>query len=127
MLTGAATVSISVLQIYKPTFDLAASLAGLVLKAKKCVLVSVAAPFSVKADARIKEWLLKNIWDWRDFNVLPCGTYLGFLMGPAAGTPQWDKTLAKYALGAKAVFIGRQVASKRFHLGVPELRLLRCA
>jgi hypothetical protein len=46
-----------------------------VLKAKKCVLVPVAAPFSDKTDARIKEWLLKNIWDWRDFNVLPCGTY----------------------------------------------------
>jgi hypothetical protein len=100
---GAAITSISVLAVYKPIFDSAADLAGLMLKAKKCVLVPVAAKFTEETADKIRQWLHDHIHEWRNFQVQACGTYLGFEMGPVAGASQWTKPFTKYAARAKAI------------------------
>ena len=71
------------------------------------ILVPLAAPFSETTCIKVKEWLRDHIYEWRDFNVLPAATYLGFQMGPAAGVAQWDKPLAKYSSRSKGVALTR--------------------
>jgi hypothetical protein len=92
---GGALACIGVLPIYKSTFDLAATLANLTLKPKKCVLIPIAAQFNAETVGKVKAWLLNNLPEWKDFNILPFGTYLGFQIGPKAAATQWEKTLGE--------------------------------
>ena len=72
---GAAISSISVLAVYKPIFDSAADLAGLVLKPKKCVRVPLAARFAeettnkIKAYSGLAELPSGSVWDVPGFRV----------------------------------------------------------
>ena len=112
---GGALSCIAVLPIYKSTFDLAATLAGLTLKPKKCVLIPIAAEFNAKIIDKVKAWLLNYLPGWKDFNILPFGTYLGFQIGPSAGATQWDKPLAKFREAANAIALTRSSAAISVH------------
>ena len=44
---------------------------------------------------QIKEWVARNIPDWRDFNVKGSAEFLGMYLGPSAGRDNWIKPIAK--------------------------------
>ena len=41
------------------------------------------------------DWLTVNIPEWSNFKVVSHAEYLGFEVGPTAGSHQWDKVLRK--------------------------------
>jgi hypothetical protein len=112
---GGALPCIGTLKTYKSTFDLAATLAGLVLKPTKCILVPIAERFNAVVVQNIKAWLCGNLGGWKDFNILPFGTYLGFQIGPSAGTTQWDKPIIKYRSAAKTIAMTHASAAISVH------------
>ena len=93
---GAALKYLRGLLILEPIFSLAQALAGLTLKPKKCVLI-ILAPLSEEVEKRIKLWLTANIPRWADFSISDQGKYLGFHLGPKAGTKIWAGPMAKYS------------------------------
>ncbi len=79
----------------QPCFSAAEAVAGLSLKAIKCKLVPLL-PFSQALADQIREWLSSNIPAWKDFSIAPTAKYLGFFLGPMAGTKQWESPIQKY-------------------------------
>ena len=68
------------LNVLAPIFDHAASLAGLNLKAVKCVLVPLC-HFSDRVKKDIRKWLSRNIPQWSNFAIEPSAPLLGFMLG----------------------------------------------
>ena len=100
---GAALRSIKELKIYYNVFRLSELLAGLTLKPSKCVLVPLWANFSKAVGETIRKWLEDNLPQWKDFKILPCTKYLGFMMGLAAGSSQWKHAADKWQTRALSI------------------------
>ncbi len=92
---GASLRSLKQLMLLFPIFKDAQTLAGLLLKPPKCVLVPLV-PWSSEVVNQIKKWLEKHIPLWANFNIKPTSKYLGFFMGPQSGSQQWLAPFAKY-------------------------------
>ena len=67
-----------------------ASVAGLHLNTKKCVIIPLVRPDSLTFFA-YHDWLVQHIPEWSEFKVASHGEYLGFEVGSAAGKHQWVK------------------------------------
>ena len=78
---GAALHSIYDLCLMKPIFDLAASVAGLALQRKTCIIVPIAQALTEDLTSRIKAWLAAEIPGWQDFKIQGAALYLGFVLG----------------------------------------------
>ena len=90
------------LLVVAPVFKKAALLAGLNLKAIKCVLVPLC-QFSDKVAQDIKKWLKRNIPEWSEFSIASCTNMLGLYIGPGAGTLNWTKQITKIKDRVKAI------------------------
>ena len=93
---GAALASYRHLKYFHPIFAKASEIAGLRLKPPKCNLVPTSIMFSEEIVRTIGSWLRKHIPEWQNFQVVPAAKYLGFYLGPAAGSLQFLSTLRKY-------------------------------
>ena len=91
---GACLSRLKHLNILAPIFDVAASLAGLNLKAIKCVLVPLC-QFSERVKKDIQKWLKRNIPKWSTFSIESAANLLGMYVGPGASSLNWHKQLAK--------------------------------
>ncbi len=100
---GAVLKKLSALKILYPIFQLARLAAGLELKPIKCNLVPLV-PLSPSLIISIMAWLKRNIPVWGSFKVLPTAKYLGFYLGPAAGSRQWVAPMQKYTDRANDIF-----------------------
>jgi hypothetical protein len=100
---GAALADFRFLKYCYPVFVEAEKCAGLSLKPVKCVIVPTSHTLDVHIALRIKTWLQENIPDWINFNIKSAAIYLGFLLGPTAGSTQWDKLMRKYLARARAI------------------------
>lgn len=92
---GGALKGILALVYLFPIFECAEEVAGLTLKPPKCVIIPLR-PFSLQLVENIKIWLERHIPKWSKFQIKPTSKYLGFFVGPAASTQQWDDAGKKW-------------------------------
>ena len=91
---GVALSRLKCLGLLHPIFVSAQSLAGLILKSSKCILVPLCS-LSDRTRQDILKWLMRNIPDWAEFKIKDATKLLGFYVGPAAGTYNWTEQIAK--------------------------------
>ena len=91
---GVCLARLSSLALLTPIFSAAKSMAGLSLKAPKCILVPLCR-FSPKVARDILKWLGRNIPEWSQFTILDCTKFLGFYIGPGAGRMNWIEQTSK--------------------------------
>jgi len=99
---GACLSRLKHLNILAPIFDSASSLAGLNLKASKCVLVPLC-QLSDRVKQDITKWLRRNIPQWAEFKVESSANLLGLYVGPGASKQNWHKQLCKIKDRVKAI------------------------
>ena len=87
---GSSLLRISSLLQTHCVFKVMASVAGLHLNTKKCVIIPLV-PKDSSTFLAYHEWLVQHIPEWSEFKVASHGEYLGFEVGPAAGEHQWVK------------------------------------
>ena len=63
----------------------------------------------------VLEYMGREIPEWANVTVAPCGKDLGFYIGPAAGTRLWEEPTRKWTARAEAIACSRLAPS----LGVP--------
>ena len=80
-------------------FEEFASLANLDLNIGKTVIVPL---FPSPALDAVKAQLQAELPAWRQVQILYCGKYLGFQVGPSAGESCWNEATAKYKQRATA-------------------------
>jgi hypothetical protein len=100
---GASLNSLSSLLEIKPCFDAAERLGGLGLKPAKCVIIPTVAILTDELAAKVKEWLNRFLPGWADFRIKATSKYLGFQVGPASGSSQWNAAIQKYKDRAVAI------------------------
>ena len=100
---GASLASIVHLVDMFKIFDVARLVAGLSLKAKKCVIIPVSSIFSNELHDAIRTWLASNLPRWADFTVSAAGKYLGAYLGPAASQKLWTNAANKWASRAHTI------------------------
>ena len=99
---GACLSRLKHLNVISPVFGKAAQLAGLNLKAAKCVLVPLC-QFSDKVAQDIRKWLRRNIPNWANFSIACCTNLLGLYLGPGAGALNWSKQIVKIRDRVKSI------------------------
>ena len=57
-------------------------LLNLILKPKKCIIIPLGAPVTDELVALVKDYLAREIPEWKDFEVADKGKYLGIMLGP---------------------------------------------
>ena len=72
-----------------------ALVANLILQSKECVIV-LFVPSTSPIFHQYSEWLSSNIPEWTDFKIASHAEYLGFEVGPTAGSAQWDKVALSF-------------------------------
>ena len=100
---GVALRKLSDLIALASVFSAAELTAGLRLKPPKCVLVIISQPFAADLVCSVKKWLAENIPSWSNFKIASDAKYLGFQLGPTAGSSQWNDALCKYTRRAYAI------------------------
>jgi hypothetical protein len=100
---GAALASIDSLTDLSRIFDAARSVAGLSLKASKCVIIPVCGFFTNDLSNAVRAWLISHLPDWGEFKVSAAGKYLGASVGPAAGRTLWTNAANKWASRAHLI------------------------
>jgi len=102
---GACLSRLKHLNVLAPIFDHAASLAGLNLKAIKCVVVPLC-QFSDRVKRDIIKWLRRNIPKWSELSIDSAANLLGMYIGPGANALNWHKQLRKMKDRVKAIQSG---------------------
>ncbi len=100
---GVALRSLKYLCLMEPIFSQARLLAGLVLKSPKCVLIPLA-PITLAMKNAVKAWLGRHTPTWQAFEIKASGKYLGFYLGPSAGSQIWLTPVAKYMKRVSDIF-----------------------
>jgi len=72
------------------------AVSGLVLKPSKCVIILTVCQCTPQILENIRGWLEIHIPEWRGMKIQACAKYLGFFLGPAAGSVQWNGPMAKF-------------------------------
>ena len=113
---GAAIANISALRVFSCIFRVAADVANLRLKPRKCNVVPTAVNYSPHAVELYRNWLAANTPAWYGFHVDPEGKYLGFMLGPAANDSSWTNPLHKWIKQAKTIGAAQLPGSVGTHL-----------
>ena len=95
-----------VLVSLEPIFQDAKDFAGLNLKPSRCVI----APLCETSNSRARNvfsWLESNLPPRKDFLIKDASKYLGFVLGPKAGTLQWKAPLEKYKDRVEEIYNSR--------------------
>lgn len=87
---GAALRKLKQLHILHQLFSEMQKASGLILKPAKCVIVLLTFEANSAVTFTIKESLLHYVPDRANFQIANIAKYLGFFLGPDAGTKQWD-------------------------------------
>lgn len=106
---GASIKGISDLCHLYPIFKAAEKLIGLILNAKKVVLVPVADELSDAVRHRITQYLIENLPAWSTCRIQGAVLYLGFYIGPGAGLQNYTAAIRRYI--ARAKYVGRTGSS----------------
>ena len=69
---------------------------GIFLKPAKCFLVVSVAELSDDLVAAIKNWLLKSIPEWSEFNIASAAKYLGVYLGRDGAQLTFEQPITKY-------------------------------
>ena len=78
---GSVLRALSDIRYQYSVFKLAEKTAAMFLKPSKCFLVVSVCDLSETVRAAIQEWLRENIPEWKDFQIVPAGKYLGVVLG----------------------------------------------
>ena len=113
---GASLRKLSTLTVLHRIFVAAQRVSGLTLKPKKCLIVPTSMRCSPHTVECIRDWLVRNLPTWAHFQILPCGKYLGFRLGPTVGDSQWSDVLDKYR------FLCHLIASAQTAASISSLR-----
>ena len=89
---------------------------GLRLKPKKCVIIPLAEKFHTALIALYRSWLAIHIPEWEHFSIVPHGKYLGFMLGPDAGTAQWEGPKNKYKDRVNKLAVAHMPTSLACHM-----------
>ena len=92
---GIALAHLKYLVYLAPIFEKASPFAGLSLKPPKCVLVPLV-HLTDRISRQISTWLATNLPIWGNFLIKGASKYLGFFLGPQAGSHQWVAPFRKY-------------------------------
>jgi hypothetical protein len=93
---GVYLESIELLWQFKKVFWAIKRVSGLCLGIPKCVIIPLTDGEWEPLSLSIKGWLSVNIPEWVDFQITRSAEYLGMMMGPNAGSKQWDKVIDKF-------------------------------
>ena len=74
---GSALKQLSYIKTQHSIFKLAQQVAGMVLKPSKCFLVVSCVDLTDEVRAAIKRWLLDNVPEWKDFQIVSTGEVFG--------------------------------------------------
>ena len=77
-------------------FELARRAAGLSLKPRKCCIIPLSAPLTPHLIEVLRDFLVRYVPAWSQFNISDTAEYLGIWIGPAANSRQGVAQLAKY-------------------------------
>ena len=80
-----------------------AAVSNLTLKPKKCIIVPLAEVVNDIVVSNIKSWLCTHIPPWKDFIIQSYGKYLGYIIGPAADSQQWQSPISKWRARTHAI------------------------
>ena len=69
-----------------------ANIFGLILQTAKCVIIPLV-PHTSKFHPCYRPWLKLYLPCWAKFKIADAAEYLGFHIGPKAGSVQWDEVL----------------------------------
>ena len=92
---GGSLLRMTSLLVLHTIFDTMATVAGLILNTSKCVIIPLV-PSSSPLFCSYRVWLEKHIPDWASFKIATHAEYLGFEVGPEAGSYQWVKVLEAF-------------------------------
>ena len=98
------------LKILHGIFQLAARTSGMFLKPAKCFLAVTAVDLNTDVVHAIKQWLLVNIPDWADFQIVAAGKYLGVWLGKDGDTRTWAIPSEKYLERSAEIAVGQAPA-----------------
>ena len=73
------------------------------LKPGKCNLIPTNLSLSPELCAWLRQWLIVNIPEWKEFQIVARAKYLGFIMGPATKGAQWTSAINKWTGKVKAI------------------------
>ena len=113
---GASMGNISSLVSLHACYSEMQVVSGLRLKPKKCVIIPLAAKFHTALIAQYRSWLAAHIPEWEHFTIAPHGKYLGFMLGPDAGTAQWEGPKHKYKDRVNKLAAARMPTSLACHM-----------
>ena len=79
--------------VLQPIFQEFHRISALQLNPRKTVMVPL---WPYKGEGSIRKLIREFCPGWVDFDIAPCGKYLGYVIGPGAGQDRWSKPLAKF-------------------------------
>ena len=80
---------------------------GLILKPNKCVIVLLSHVANEGNVEAVRQWLLREIPEWVEFQVTNSAKYLGIFMGPKSSSSQWAGPLAKAYISGQITPLAR--------------------
>ena len=92
---GSALLQIASLNALHRIFKVMAVVSNMVLHIKKCVIIPLVPPDS-QYFSQYSMWLQQHLPDWSEFKIATHAEYLGFEVGPTAGSCQFDKVFASF-------------------------------
>jgi len=93
---GAALRRMDDLVILARIFEDFRKASRLTLKPAKCILILTVCDEALENLDKIRQWLSEFVPLWRGMKIQACAKYLGFYLGPKAGSAQWEKPIAKF-------------------------------
>ena len=93
---GSALSALSSLSRQYSVFQLMRRTSGMRLKPSKCFLVLSVAELSPELLIRVRNWLAANIPEWKDFQIVSAGKYLGVYLGKEGAEITYSKISDKY-------------------------------
>ena len=100
---GASIDSLVHIKLVFEVFNLAESVANILLKPKKYNLIPTNLPCTPSLIQQIKDWLKEHAPSWVSFQVVPRAKYLGFFRGPLTQDIAWNDVFSKFASRCRAV------------------------
>ena len=93
---GSALRALKSLKVQYSIFQLAAKVSMMKLKPAKCYLVVSVSGLSDNLKYAIRQWLVQNIPEWQDFQIVPAAKYLGVFLGVDAASITFREPTHKY-------------------------------
>ncbi len=93
---GSALRALKHLNVQHSIFRMCAKVSGMELKATKCFLIASICEPDEHSKQAIRNWLIANIPDWKDFQIVGAAKYLGVFLGHNAPALTFQGPTEKY-------------------------------